>query len=148
MPKTWNRVAVACVCVAVTWLAAGCGEKKRPGELPVYPVTGRVTFKGQPMAFAVVTFWRADQPFAQALKSRATADKEGNFTLTTYDLNDGMPEGEYAAVLYVPLKEPEPYELEPPNPPDRLKHAYIDPAKSKLRYTIRPEPNTIEIKLP
>jgi hypothetical protein len=68
--------------------------------------------------------------------------------LTTYELNDGAPEGEYAVVLYVPLEEPDPYELEVPNPPDRLKHAYLYPDRSKLRYTVLPEPNVIDIKLP
>lgn len=141
--RTW-----VVLTVAVLLAGAGCGGPARPGELPVYPVKGRVTFKGEPMPFAIVTFYPANQPFAQALKSRATADQDGYFQLTTYERNDGAPEGEYAAVLYVPLKQPDPYELEVPNPPDRLKHAYIDPAKSKLRFTVRPEPNVIDIKLP
>ncbi len=51
-------------------------------------------------------------------------------------------------ILYVPLKEPDPNELEVVNPPDRLKHAFFDPKKSKLRYVVRPEPNTIDVKLP
>lgn len=137
-----------CAAVCAALAAAGCGSKKRPGELPVYPVKGRVTFKGEPMPFAVVTFYPAGEPFAQALKARATADKDGNYQLTTYELNDGVPEGEYAVILYVPLKPPEPYELEAPNTPDRLNRAYIDPAKSKLKYTVRSEPNTIDITLP
>ena len=125
----------------------GCG-KSRPGELPVYPVKGHVTYKGEPMPFAVVTFYPANEPFGQALKSRATADQDGNYRLTTYELGDGAPEGEYGVVLYVPPKQPDPYELEGPNPADKLKHAYIYPAKSKLRYTVRPEPNVFDIKLP
>lgn len=129
-------------------ITSGCGKKTRPGELPVYPVKGRVTYKGEPMPFAVITFYPADQPFATALKSRATADKDGYYELTTYERNDGAPEGQYGAVLYVPLKEPDPYELEVANPPDRLKHAYLLPAKSKLRYTVRAEPNNIDITLP
>jgi hypothetical protein len=141
--RTWVVVAVLAAAIG-----GGCGKKARPGELPVYPVKGRVTFKGEPMPFAVVTFYPANQPFAQALKSRATADQDGNYQLTTYELNDGVPDGEYAVVLYVPPKRPDPYELEGPNPEDRLKLAYIDPAKSKLRFTVRPESNTIDIKLP
>jgi hypothetical protein len=139
--RTWF-----CVGAGVLLVAAGCGKPARPGELPVYPVGGRVTYKGEPMPFAILTFSPAGQPFAQALKSRATADKNGNYRLTTYEKDDGVPAGEYAVVLYVPLKDP--YELEAPNPPDKLKHAYIDPAKSKLRYTVKPEPNTIDITLP
>lgn len=134
------------LCLALA--SAGCGKKSRPGELPVYPVKGRVTFHGEPMAFAVVTFFPPDQPFAQARKSRATADKDGYYELTTYELKDGAPEGEYAVVLYVPPTEPEPYALEVENPTDRLKLQYIDPTKTKLRYTVRPGPNTIDIPLP
>jgi hypothetical protein len=141
--RTWALALAAGVLLA----AAGCGSK-RPGELPVFPVKGRVTYKGEPMPFAVVTFYPAGQPFAQALKSRATADQDGYYRLTTYEKDDGVPEGEYAVVLYVPPKEPEPYALEGENTPDRLKHAYVDPAKSMLRYTVKPEPNTIDITLP
>ncbi len=128
--------------------AAGCGKKARPGEKPVYPVTGRVTYKGDPMPHAVVTFYPAGGAFAPALKSRATADADGVYTLTTYELNDGAPAGEYGVVLYIPVTPPDPNNLEAPNPPDRLKHAYSDPAKSKLKFTVKPEPNTIDITLP
>jgi hypothetical protein len=136
------------IVVGGLMLVTGCGKKARPGELPVYPVKGQVTYKGEPMPFAVVTFFPAGQPFAQALKSRATADRDGHYQLTTYERNDGVPEGEYSVILYVPPKEPDPYELEAPNQPDRLKRAYLDPAKTRLRFTVRPEPNQIDIKLP
>jgi hypothetical protein len=125
----------------------GCSEK-RPGEVPVYPVKGRVTFQGKPMPYAVVTFFPTGQPFAQALKPRATADENGFYELTTYELKDGAPDGEYGVILYVPPTPPDPYALEPPNPPDRLKNAYLDPTKSKLRFTVRAEPNKIDINLP
>ncbi len=142
------RVSVAVMGVVLAACAlAGCA-KKRPGEVPVYPVKGRVTYKGEPMPHAVVTFFPAGQPFAQALKPRATADEDGYYELTTYELKDGAPEGEYGVIVYVPPTPPEPYTLEVPNPPDRLKHAYLDPAKSKLRFMVRPEPNTIDINLP
>ncbi|AWM39954.1 hypothetical protein GobsT_16500 [Gemmata obscuriglobus] len=141
--RIWLTMAAVCAALA----AAGCGSK-RPGEVPVYPVKGRVTFRGEPMPHAVVTFYPLGQPFAQALKCRANADPDGNYRLTTYELNDGAPEGEYGVILYVPPAPPEPHALEVPNPPDRLKGAYLDPAKSKLRYTVRPEPNTINIDLP
>jgi len=143
-----GRVLIAVLALlALCWLP-GCSKKKRPNELPVYSVKGRVTYKGEPMPYAVVTFFPTGKPFADALKSRATADENGYYELTTYELNDGVPEGEYSAILYVPLKKPDPNELEGPNPPDRLKHGYLNPDKSKLRYTVRPEPNTIDITLP
>ena len=141
----WASVAVLGAVLAAG--PAGC-SKKRPGELPVYPVKGRVTYKGELMPHAVVTFFPVGQPFAQALKPRAMADENGFYELTTYELGDGAPEGEYGVVLYVPPTRPDPHALETPNSPDRLKNAYIDPEKSKLRFTVRPEPNTIDINLP
>ena len=141
-----NSRSIAIFALALLGLT-GCSEK-RPGELPVYTVQGRVTFQGKPMPYAVVTFFPIDQPFAQALKPRATADENGFYELTTYELEDGAPEGDYGVILYVPPTPPDPYELEVPNPPDRLKHAYLNPTKSKLRFTVRPEPNTIDINLP
>lgn len=147
MRATLGR-AVVIGCVAAAVVMAGCAKKGRPGEKPVYPVKGRLTHKGEPMPYAVVTFYPAGEPFAPALKSRATADQDGYYELTTYDLKDGAPEGDYGVVLYWPVKPPDPNNLEAPNPPDRLGHAYSDPAKSKLRFTVRPEPNAIDIKLP
>ncbi len=141
------RAGVPVLAVLAALGPVGCA-KKRPGEVPVYPVQGRVTYNGEPMPYAVVTFFPVGWPFAQALKPRATADADGYYELTTYELTDGAPEGEYGVILYVPPTPPEPYALEVPNPPDRLKNAYLDPAKSKLRYTVRPEPNTIDINLP
>lgn len=141
----WVTVAIVGTLLAAG--PAGC-SKKRPGELPVYPVKGRVTYRGEPMPHAVVTFYPVGQPFARALKPRATADEHGYYELTTYALKDGAPDGEYGVVLYVPPTRPDPYALETPDSPDRLKNAYVDPDKSKLRFIVRPEPNTIDITLP
>jgi hypothetical protein len=128
-------------------LAGGCA-KKRPGELPVYPVKGRATYKGEPMACAAITFFPAGQPAAKALKSRAYADKDGYYELTTYEFKDGAPQGEYDVVLWWPDKYRDPDELETGNEVDRLKRAYDNPGKPKLRFAVKPEPNTIDITLP
>jgi hypothetical protein len=133
--------------VLVGCAAGGCAAK-RPGELPVYPVKGRATYKGAPMSGAVITFFPAGQPAAKALKSRAYADKDGYYELTTYELKDGAPEGEYAAVLWWPDKERGPDDLETGSEVDRLRRAYDSPEKPKLRFTVKPEPNTIDITLP
>lgn len=128
-------------------LAGGC-SKKRPGELPVYPVKGRATHKGQPMSCAVITFYPVNEPVAQARKSRAYADRDGYYELTTYELKDGAPEGEYFVIFWWPEKERDPTALETGNEVDRLKHAYTDPNNPKFRFTVKPEPNTIDITIP
>ncbi|HEY1068149.1 MAG TPA: hypothetical protein VGE52_18645 [Pirellulales bacterium] len=144
-----GRSAVAAVLFAAACLSTGC-KKTRPNELTVYPVKGRVTHNGEPMSHAILTFYPADKEFSSALKSRASADAEGNFVLTTYELNDGAPAGEYKLVLYWPVDPPGPFDLEQPNPPDRLKHQYSDPVKTKLKttYVVKAEPTTLDVKLP
>jgi hypothetical protein len=144
----WSRRAVAVLAAAAVLGTGGCGKPARPNELPVYPVKGRFTFKGEPMGYATVTFYPAGKPFADALKSRATADANGLFELTTYELNDGAPAGEYEVILYWPVTPPDPNDLEAPNPPDKLKGAYTDPSKPKLKATVKPEPNTIDFAIP
>lgn len=139
-------------CFLVLVLLIGCllvsCEKKRPGELPVYPVKGRAMYKGEPMSCAVITFFPVGQPLAKALKSRAYADKDGFYELTTYKFKDGAPAGEYAVVLWWPEKERDPDELETGKEADRLKRAYDNHEKPKLRFIVKSEPNTIDITLP
>lgn len=135
------------VAGVIVFLVAGCSEE-RPGELPVYPVQGQGTFKGKPMSYLILTFYPVGVPLREARLSRAYADAEGRFQMTTYELNDGMPEGEYTVVLWWPEEERDPTDLETGNEPDRLKRMYNDPTKSKIRFTVKPEPNTFDIKLP
>ena len=136
------------IAIAAGSLMVGCGKAKRPNELAVYPVKGRFTRNGEPMSYAVVTFFPTGTDFASSLKSRANCDQDGNFELTTYELKDGAPVGEYQVVLYWPMTKPDPDAMEAPDPPDKLMHAYSDPKKSKLTATVKDEPNFIEFKLP
>lgn len=68
--------------------------------VPVYPVRGTVTFDGQPMQGAIVTFHGADsRPTAQGI-----ADDSGRFSLTTYLADDGAAAGDYAVTIYWPMQ--------------------------------------------
>jgi hypothetical protein len=70
------------LCV-VTSLLLGCGQR-------LTPVTGRVTFEGQPLAGAEVKFLRAEGPPASG-----TTDADGRFTLST-GAQRGAARGSYA----------------------------------------------------
>ena len=84
--------------IALTATVAGCGGQK---ELPIkktYPVQGKVTLKGEPVAFAIITF----EPKEKGSPATAYTDKDGVFTgARTYSNNemDGMVPGEYEVKL-------------------------------------------------
>ncbi|MEZ6141207.1 MAG: hypothetical protein R3B84_11615 [Zavarzinella sp.] len=135
------------VLLIMMGMGVGC-ESKRPGELQVYSVKGQATFNGEPMAYLVLTFYPADQPVRSARVSRAYADADGRFEVTTYELNDGMPLGDYNVILWWPEGKRNPSDLETGDEPDRLKRAYNDPEKSTIQFTVKPETNTFQLKLP
>jgi hypothetical protein len=73
---------------------AGCGGAE--GQKPVYPVSGKVTLAGAPIARATVIF----QPLGkdQAVATAIT-DVQGVYRLTTYDSFDGAAAGQYEVMV-------------------------------------------------
>jgi hypothetical protein len=79
---------------------------------------------------------------------RGRADRDGHFTLTTYEFGDGAPAGEYVVTIIwrAPLPGASPHDevLEyAAGGPDQLEGRYADPATSPLRVTIKPESNEL-----
>jgi hypothetical protein len=72
----------------------GCGGAE--GQKPVYPVSGKVTMAGAPIAKATVIF----QPLGkdQAVATAIT-DAQGVYKLTTYDSYDGAAAGQYEVMV-------------------------------------------------
>jgi hypothetical protein len=78
---------------------SGCGRSDR---VAVYPVEGKLTMNGQPLAGAQVVFH--PQTRDKVLPARGTTDSRGNFRLTTYDAQDGAAAGTYSiTVAHYPL---------------------------------------------
>lgn len=73
---------VSLVTVLSILAVVGCGGTQRPS---LAPVTGRVLFLGKPAVGATVTFIRD----GAARHSYGVTDEKGDFTLTTYEPNDG-----------------------------------------------------------
>ena len=134
--------------LALALSAAGCGQSD-PSLKPVYPVHGSLFVKGKPAKGAVVMFHplplEAGKP--TALTSRGTASDDGSFRLTTYNTDDGAPEGEYAVTIYWPRKrsgkgseDADALDL----PPDQLGLRYIDPSTSAIRIQIKAPETRLE----
>jgi hypothetical protein len=70
---------------------AGCSNHHRA---PVYPVHGQVLLNGKPLSDAIVAFHAPEHMALDAFPAAHT-DADGRFELTSYEHNDGAPEGAY-----------------------------------------------------
>lgn len=118
-------------CLLLSVVAIGCGPDD--GRAKVYPVSGKVTVKGQPAAGARVVFFptAADAVEKKLPSPAGETDDSGKFRLMSYKPDDGAAEGEYKVAITW---------LEPPpanatgifDQKDRLGGRYSNPEKSKL----------------
>jgi hypothetical protein len=126
-------------------LAAGCGGGQ-PKRKPVFPVRGELYVNGQPAGGAMVSFVPAgerDNP--RAMRSQGKAGADGVFQLTTYDKDDGAPEGDYVVTVYWPGARPARPggDEEETLPPDRLQLRFATPAGSVLRARVAGKPTRL-----
>lgn len=68
---------------------AGCGADTPPPPANVFPVSGKVTYDGAPLADAVVTFHNE----TANRSAFGRTDAQGEYTLSTFGENDGAVEG-------------------------------------------------------
>lgn len=76
-------------------LLAGCGEKMPDGpRVPTTPVTGIVIVDGKPAEMVSVKCVSPETPPNVPTPSAFT-DKDGKFSLSTFETGDGAPPAEY-----------------------------------------------------
>lgn len=99
--RTMTSRAVVIVLIVLSASFGGCNRKSR---LSVSPVKGRVTYRGQGVPNAIVTFFVSGDASEQAKKMRpfAYADTQGNFEIKTYRDGDGAPPGKYRVSVIAP----------------------------------------------
>ncbi len=86
-------------CRAIRWytflpllVCAGCGD----GRPALFPVRGEVVFSsGEPVREATIEFVPADS----SPSPRGKTDSMGQFTLGTYESDDGAPAGDYRVLV-------------------------------------------------
>jgi hypothetical protein len=98
------RLIGSAVTTALVLQVSGCGQSDK-NRVAVHPVTGSVQFRGLPTAGAFVSL-HAKNATDSVPTPRATVAKDGTFTVTTYDGNDGAPEGDYVLTVqwYRPVR--------------------------------------------
>jgi hypothetical protein len=118
-------------------LTMSCGGDKR--FKPTYPVRGQVFFEGKPAAGAAIRFQAVGVEEHPWTKPSAEVDDNGDFTVTTYRKDDGMPAGKYeVAIIWLPKGYVGPIEKG-----NKLPARYADPATSGLTVEVQNSENVL-----
>jgi hypothetical protein len=119
-----------------------------PGKEELNPTEGKVLYKGQPLAGALVTFHPKGEASATAVRPTGLSKEDGTFTVMTGDKN-GAPAGEYVVTIIcseVPAesKKEKDFATGGMETKDRLQGAYADHSKSKITVQIKSGTNKLE----
>src|SRR5687768_4724922 len=122
-----SRAGVLTALPLALALLAGCGDKSVAGRPPVYPASGQVVYKGQPLEGAFVSFTPTE---GKTHGASGRTDAEGRFTLTTFDPGDGAPAGRYRVTVTKAKSIVTPDPVDPvANPPLKVEQKHLIPAK-------------------
>lgn len=90
-----RRVAARLAMLSLVATLIGCGDAS--GLPRRYPVSGTVTYKGQPVAKGTITFSPVDDKGDG--RSASGVIQDGQYQLTTHDDNDGAIPGKYQVTI-------------------------------------------------
>ncbi|MFG0261269.1 MAG: hypothetical protein ACF788_02640 [Novipirellula sp. JB048] len=108
---------------------AGCTPSN---ELATVPVSGKISFEGQPLSTGSVIFI----PTGGGPTADANIGPNGEYALGTYDKSDGVPPGEYN-VMVVAMSEQDSIDAETATGSGSLiPNRYGDPSKSGLTASV------------
>jgi hypothetical protein len=140
MKKNLNTFVYLLVCAGLLVCLSSCGKKRRE---PVYPTHGQVFDKNnKPAVDATVIFHPVSASGSETIYPPiAKVDEKGNFALTTYEKDDGGPEGEYIITLEW-RKQTGPLGSVAPSV-DLLKGKYNNPKTSQLKFKIANQPDNV-----
>ncbi len=136
----WHGAATLTLATFVFVGATGCGSGDGD-RIAVYPATGAIKFRGQPVPGAFVSLHRKDGADIDVPHPTATVGADGTFSLSTYAGQDGAPEGDY--VLTVQWYKPIRREGEIVGGPNALPPKYASANTSDIVVKIAAEPNNL-----
>ncbi|WP_166831217.1 hypothetical protein [Thalassoroseus pseudoceratinae] len=130
-----SSVRVFALALTTSVMCAGCGED---WQADTYPAEGTITINGEPPVGALVQL----HPTGEATDKRESlpwglVQDDGTYTLSTYEMGDGAPIGEYAITIrWSP-------NVNTPSLVDRLNNAYNNPEQSEWKVTIDADENEL-----
>ncbi|MBS0262053.1 MAG: hypothetical protein JSS02_08845 [Planctomycetes bacterium] len=132
----WHRTYCVLLCLAGL-LPVGCGDSDA-SQVPLHRTSGMITFGGKPLAGAIIMFHAVkrsstttDDPLPVP---GATSQEDGSFSVSTFDPEDGMPEGEY--YITVSCEDRSGGRQNDDDYPELLPTRYQNPATSGLKVKI------------
>jgi len=131
------RKVVFCLTAALALACASCGNKNN-----LYPVSGKVTYKGAPASGATVFFHRQGGDPMNEHMVMGIVQEDGSFELVCGSLGKGAPCGEYD-VLIEWKRVTGQNKGRPQHGPDRLKGHYADPKRPRFHAVVRDESNAL-----
>ena len=93
-----KRVGFVSVLVFALFLTACTNSDRKP----VFPVQGKVIYRGKPATGARVIFHPHDENAPQSPRPSAEVQPDGSFRLSTYVSQDGASPGRYAVTIFWP----------------------------------------------
>lgn len=142
-----NSTRFVWLVAVMAGLLTGCGgsDKWVKDRETVYPVSGTITFEGEPVEGAVVMFKSATKPLTAQALTRA----DGTYELRTYEDGDGAVSGEHIVSVRKTEKVANPRVEDDDSDSgatsrlnDLLPMEYANHATSTLKATVKEEENT------
>jgi hypothetical protein len=133
--KSFIASLLACGVLA----CVGCGNPSG-----IYPVQGKVLYRGEPAVGATVTFVRKEAASRmQEQTPQGVVGEDGTFSLAG-PLGPGAQPGEYAVLVEWKVGAGRVKGRSPGlSAPDRLEKRYLDPARPLLTATVEAKTNTL-----
>jgi hypothetical protein len=133
----WAALIAAAIGISTS---IGCG--KSDNRAPVFPVRGEIHFKGQAPTGAFIVLHPKSGPNPDAPSPRAMVGPDGSFALSTYNGQDGAPEGEY--VLTVQWNKLVKQGNDVVSGPNVLPAKYASPRTSDIKITVASSENRLK----
>ena len=136
-----------------TLLAVGCDGGSGSDVPKTVPVSGVVTYNGQPLTHGEVVFTPKDTKIGRS--SRGEIGPGGKYSLTTFREGDGVVPGDFSIAVFCYEDPPPPTSEELANPPaafglrgkPAIPTRYLDPKTSGLTATVSESANVVDLKL-
>ncbi|WP_417847718.1 hypothetical protein [Thalassoglobus sp.] len=112
---------------AIVPLVAGCGSKSKSNQVEVFPVSGQLTWKGEPVAGADLVFFNADSEKS----AFGRTDDQGRYQLTTFSANDGAVAGQQVITVTKTKATAEPVAVAETDSTDYVPPGLIHPGRNQ-----------------
>jgi hypothetical protein len=130
------RKVIFCVTAALVLACSSCNRNN------LYPVSGKVTYKGSPASGATVFFYPQSGKPVNDCMTIGVVGEDGSFEVVCGSLGKGAPPGEYDVVI-----EWKPVSVQgkgrPRHGPDKLSGRYADPKHPLLHATVEAKANNL-----